>query len=227
MPLLPQHGDDAAAAKSARRHGQHARDEHDAEPEHTGSRNPGSGNAEALSTAARVSRQECPRRPYHRESPMPHLVTRRTVTLGLVTTALLGRSSTPSAQGLPKLIVTKDPTCGCCGAWVDHMRAAGFAADVVETPEINRIKVRLGVPQDLASCHTAEVGRYVIEGRVPAAEVKRLLAEKPEVKGLAVPGMPMGSPGMEMDGMNDTYEVVLFGPAGRKPFARYEGGRTI
>ncbi len=130
-------------------------------------------------------------------------------------------------QAVFKVTVTKDPTCGCCGAWVDHMRAAGFAVDVVETPEINRVKVRLGVPQDLASCHTAEVAGYVLEGHVPAAEVKRLLAERPQAKGRAVAGMPMGSPGMEMDGMAETYEVVLFGPAGRKTFARYEGARSF
>jgi hypothetical protein len=107
------------------------------------------------------------------------------------------------------------------------MRSAGFPVEVIETHEINRVKVRLGVPQALASCHTAEVDGYVLEGHVPAAQVKRLLTERPQAMGLAVPGMPMGSPGMEMDGMADTYEVVLFGPAGRRTFARYEGGRLL
>ena len=84
------------------------------------------------------------------------------------------------------------------------------------------------MPQDLASCHTAEIAGYVIEGHVPADAIKRLLAEKPTGKGLAVAGMPMGSPGMEMDGMApETYEVVLFGPTGRKTFARYEGARLL
>lgn len=132
------------------------------------------------------------------------------------------------AEALPNVVVNKDPTCGCCGAWADHMRAAGFPVEVVEVADINRIKVRLGVPQPLASCHTAEVGGYVVEGHVPAAEVKRLLAERPEGRGLAVPGMPMGSPGMEMDGMApDTYEVVLFGPTGRRTFARYQCTRAL
>jgi len=129
---------------------------------------------------------------------------------------------------LPKIVVSKHPSCGCCSGWVEHMKAAGFPVEVRETPEINCVKVRLGVPNDLASCHTAEVGGYVIEGHVPADAVKRLLAEGPQAKGLAVPGMLMGSPGMEMNGMTpDTYEVVLFGPSGRSTFARYQGARPV
>jgi hypothetical protein len=124
--------------------------------------------------------------------------------------------------------VTKDPNCGCCGGWVEHMKAAGFPMEVVTTPQVNRVKVRLGVPDDLASCHTAEVGGYVIEGHVPADAIKRLLGEKPQAKGLAVPGMPVGSPGMEVAGVeNDTYEVILFGLSSRKTFARYEGTRLL
>jgi len=131
-------------------------------------------------------------------------------------------------ESLPKLIVTKDPSCGCCSGWVDHLKSAGFPVEVRETPEINRVKVRLGVPDDLASCHTAEVGGYVIEGHVPADAIKRLLAERPQAKGLAVPGMPVGSPGMEIAGAkDDTYEVVLFGPSGNKTFARYQGSRRV
>jgi hypothetical protein len=129
---------------------------------------------------------------------------------------------------LPKVLVTKDPNCGCCGGWVDHMKAAGFPVEVVTTPQVNRVKARLGVPDDLASCHTAEVSGYVIEGHVPADAVKRLLAEKPQAKGLAVPGMPVGSPGMEIEGMApDTYDVVLFGPSGQTTFARYQGSRQV
>lgn len=129
---------------------------------------------------------------------------------------------------LPKVVVTKDPNCGCCGGWVEHMKAADFPVDVRETPEINRVKVRLGVPDDLASCHTAEVGGYVVEGHVPADAVKRLLAEKPQARGLAVPGMPVGSPGMEVQGVApDIYEVALFGPSGQTTFARYQGTRQV
>ena len=132
------------------------------------------------------------------------------------------------AAGLPRMVVTKDPSCGCCTGWAEHVRAAGFPVEIVETDSLNRVKARLGVPQDLAGCHTAEVGGYVVEGHVPASMVKRLLAEKPQAKGLAVAGMPVGSPGMEVEGMEpDAYEVVLFGPLGRRAFARFKGGREV
>ena len=111
---------------------------------------------------------------------------------------------------------------------MDHVRAAGFPVDVIESADVNRLKVRLGVPQALASCHTAEVGGYVLEGHVPAGAIKRLLAEKPQAKGLAVAGMPVGSPGMEVEGAEpDTYEVVLFGPAGQRTFTRYKGPAEV
>jgi hypothetical protein len=156
------------------------------------------------------------------------LMTRRSLVISLAAGALLPFSRSLRAQDLPRIVVSKDPTCGCCTGWVDHLRQAGFSADVVETLEINRVKVRLGVPDDLASCHTAEIGGYVIEGHVPADAIKRLLAEKPAGKGLAVAGMPMGSPGMEMEGMApDTYEVVLFGPSGRATFACYQGAHPV
>jgi hypothetical protein len=155
-------------------------------------------------------------------------MTRRSLITGLAACTLLAYSRPLRAEDLPKIVVSKDPTCGCCTGWVQHLRQAGFTAHVIETSEINRVKVRLGVPQDLASCHTAEIGGYVIEGHVPADAIKRLLAEKPTGKGLAVAGMPMGSPGMEMEGMApETYEVVLFGPAGHRVFARYSGPQAL
>ncbi|MBM6595364.1 DUF411 domain-containing protein [Microvirga pudoricolor] len=148
--------------------------------------------------------------------------------LGATGTILATGHAFAQAAPLPKVVVTKDPNCGCCGGWVDHMKAAGFPVEVITTPQVNRVKARLGVPDDLASCHTAEVAGYVIEGHVPADAVKRLLAEKPQAKGLAVPGMPVGSPGMEVAGAeNDTYDVVLFGPSGQKTFARYQGPRLV
>jgi hypothetical protein len=156
------------------------------------------------------------------------MMTRRELLAGSAAAALLAQMTGAWAQALPKVTVSKEPTCGCCSQWVHHMRSAGFSVEVIETAEINRVKVRLGVPQDLASCHTAEVAGYVLEGHVPGAEVKRLLAEQPQARGLAVPGMPMNSPGMEVQGMAaDTYEVVLFGPFGRKIYARYEGSRLL
>jgi hypothetical protein len=102
----------------------------------------------------------------------------------------------------------------------------GLSGPVVETANVNAVKRRLGVPSDLASCHTAQVDGYVIEGHVPASAIQRLLAQRPQAVGLAVPGMPVGSPGME-GGAPETYEVVLFGPQGRRTFARYEGGREL
>lgn len=126
------------------------------------------------------------------------------------------------------MIVTRDPSCGCCSAWVDHVRAAGFEAKVVESSRLAQLKARLGVPRDLHSCHTAEIGGYAIEGHVPASAIRRLLAERPTATGLAVPGMPVGSPGMEVPGApDDQYEVILFGPSGQRIFARFEGSREL
>lgn len=117
--------------------------------------------------------------------------------------------------------VYKSPTCGCCKEWEKHMRESGFTVVSHDTPDMNAVKQEHGITQDIGSCHTATVGGYVLEGHVPAADVKRLLAERPAVAGLAVPGMPMGSPGME--GIyKDKYNVVAFDRAGgRSVFASY------
>lgn len=130
--------------------------------------------------------------------------------------------------GLPPMVVNKDPSCGCCSGWVEHVRAAGFQAKVVELSNLAPLKARLGVPRDLHSCHTAEIAGYAIEGHVPASAIKRLLAERPTATGLAVPGMPVGSPGMEVPGSpDDRYDVILFGPFGKRTFARFEGAREL
>ncbi len=135
---------------------------------------------------------------------------------------------TLAAPELPKLTVTKDPNCGCCTGWADHIRAAGFPVEIVETGEITRVKARLGVPRHLAACHTAEVEAYVIEGHVPAKAIRRLLAERPQIKGLAVPGMPVGSPGMEVEGTPpETYDVIAFGPSGETRFERFKGADPV
>lgn len=140
--------------------------------------------------------------------------------------ATLHAPSSWATENLPRIKVSKDPSCGCCSAWIDHVRAAGFSADVVDLSDMNPLKARLGVPRALTSCHTAEVAGYVIEGHVPAEAIQRLLLEKPQARGLAVPGMPVGSPGMEVPGTTpDTYDVILFGPSGQTTFARYTGGR--
>lgn len=128
-----------------------------------------------------------------------------------------------AARG-PEIIVHKDPSCGCCGAWIEHLRQAGFSVTGRDVADLYTLKERLGVPADLASCHTAEVAGYVVEGHVPADAIERLLAERPAATGLVVPGMPLGSPGMEVAGMApESYAVILFGPAGTTTFARYEG----
>ena len=129
------------------------------------------------------------------------------------------------AETLPMVTVSKDPTCDCCTGWADHVRAAGFPVTIVEATDLKSIKARLGVPDDLAGCHTAEVGPYVLEGHVPASAIKRLLREKPKATGLAVPGMPAGSPGM--GGTPQVYEVTLFKPNERQSFGRYQGGDQL
>jgi hypothetical protein len=155
----------------------------------------------------------------------PH---RRVFLAGVAASFAVARLPAWAQEPLPKVVVNRDPSCGCCGAWVEHLRKAGFTAEVVETAELNRVKTRLGVPQALAACHTAEVSGYVIEGHVPATAIKRLLAEKPQAKGLAVPGMPVGSAGMEVEGAEpETYSVILFGPSGQRRFARFRGSAEI
>lgn len=132
------------------------------------------------------------------------------------------------AETLPLVTVTKDPSCGCCDGWVEHIEAAGFPVRVLDSGDMFSLKQRLGVPVELASCHTAEVGGYVIEGHVPAAAVKRLLAERPAGVGLAVPGMPAGSPGMDFPGVQpEPYEVFLFDASGHNSFLRFLGAQEI
>ena len=158
------------------------------------------------------------------------LLTRRAWIARLATTALGGAALTALVPrvvtGAPKptaITVYKDPSCGCCTKWVDHLRANGFAPDVHDRSDMDALKDSLGVPAKLRSCHTAVVEKYVVEGHVPAADVKRLLASKPaKTVGVAVPGMPAGSPGMEMGTRVDRYEVVAFAPGGAtRVFARH------
>jgi hypothetical protein len=111
--------------------------------------------------------------------------------------------------------VYKSPTCGCCTDWVDHLKENGFEVQVTETNNLNPIKIDAGLTPSLASCHTAFIGDYVIEGHVPANDIRRLIADAPDAKGLAVPGMPAGSPGMEMGDRKDRYQVLLFNTSGQ------------
>lgn len=141
--------------------------------------------------------------------------------LGAQAAPATGATATaPAATTLAE--VYKTPTCGCCGDWVDHLRAAGFAVRVHEVDDMAPVRRRLGMPAALASCHTARIGGYVVEGHVPATEIRRLLASNIVALGLAVPGMPVGSPGMEMGPRLDPYEVLLVERSGRtRVFARY------
>ena len=141
---------------------------------------------------------------------------------GAALTSLLPRSSAAAPKPTP-ITVYKDPSCGCCKNWVEHLRANGFAPDVHDRSDMDSLKDSLGVPAALRSCHTGVVGTYVIEGHVPAADVKQLLATKPaRTVGLAVPGMPAGSPGMEMGSRVDRYDVIAFASAGAtRIFARH------
>lgn len=132
-----------------------------------------------------------------------------------------GNAALASSADSGAVVVYKSPACGCCGDWVDHLRTNGFEVRVEDRDDLRPVKAELGVPSDLAACHTAVVDGYVVEGHVPAADVRRLLEERPDVAGVAVPGMPVGSPGMEGP-REERYSVVAFdGDGGREVFARH------
>lgn len=126
----------------------------------------------------------------------------------------LGRKLLAAAPPIP-ITVYKDPGCECCGRWVQHLTANGFSPAVKNTSNMDEIKKSMQVPTALQSCHTAVVGKYVIEGHVPADDIKKLLASKEDIRGLAAPGMPMGSPGMEMGGKADHYDIIAFSNSGK------------
>lgn len=121
--------------------------------------------------------------------------------------------SRPAAAAGPAITVYKTPTCGCCRKWVDHLEAHGFRVETVDMGDLTAVKQKHGVPSGMASCHTAVVDGYTVEGHVAADVIQKLLAERPAVKGLAVPGMPMGSPGMEGP-FKEPYEVYTFDARG-------------
>lgn len=114
-----------------------------------------------------------------------------------------------SAAHAAALTVYKSPACGCCAKWIEHVEKHGHKVKVVNVDDIMAVKAKAGIPDRLASCHTTMVGGYVVEGHVPAADIKKLLATKPKAKGIAVPGMPMGSPGMEHGDHRQPYETLL------------------
>lgn len=122
----------------------------------------------------------------------------------------------------PPITVYKTPTCGCCSMWVDHLKASGFTVETVDMPNLSEVKARYGVAPEMQSCHTGVVDGYVVEGHVPADDIKRLLAERPEARGIAVPGMPIGSPGMEVPGQAaQPYDVMLLTDGAPEVFASH------
>jgi hypothetical protein len=137
--------------------------------------------------------------------------------LGLTTAAAPPRTDSDK----PTITVYKDPDCGCCKNWIEHLIKHGYTVKVNDTRELKKVKRSLGVPEKLEACHTALVGAYLVEGHVPAADIDRLLKTHPKVAGIAVPGMPAGSPGMEM-GARQPYSVISFDRAGKTAvFARH------
>lgn len=145
-----------------------------------------------------------------------------------VTAALIGVSFGPArAQTRSPVKIYKDPSCGCCTQWADHLIASGFPVQIEDSAELQSLKASFDIAPELMSCHTALIESYVLEGHVPAHAILRLLEARPDATGLAVPGMPMGSPGME-GGEMETYSVILFGRAGRRQmFGRYRGASPV
>jgi hypothetical protein len=152
-------------------------------------------------------------------------LTRRSALLVAAWTAVFAKTRSRAAEE-HMITVHKDPSCGCCAGWVRHLQQAGFLVKNIDTADLEPVKTRLGVPAELAACHTAQTGSYVKEGHVPVVALRRLLEDKPSAAGLAVPGMPIGAPGME-GGSPEPYEVVLFGHAGRRTYMRFVGDRAL
>lgn len=143
------------------------------------------------------------------------LVVAAVVLAAVVSGSLLATAPPAASQELPEVTVYKDPNCGCCSLWVEHMERAGFTVTATNTTDMPALRARHGVPSHVQSCHTAIVDGFVVEGHVPADDVKRLLTSRPQVKGIAVPGMPLGSPGMDQGPVRHAYSVVTFDEAGR------------
>ena len=153
------------------------------------------------------------------------LMRRLTLAVSIVATCGLGIAAQPkpAAPSPSTVVVYKSPTCGCCGAWITHLQAHGFQVEANNLPDaqLRAVGKAAGVTDDLASCHTAKVGGYIVEGHVPAEDIRRLLKEKPAIVGITAPGMPMGSPGME-GGAKQPYNVIAFTKDGKRTvFAKH------
>jgi hypothetical protein len=155
-------------------------------------------------------------------------MTRRIVLGGAAVAAVAHAGWVRAAEAL-HVAVTKGPGCECCEGWAKHLRDNGFTVAVTESTELNAFKARLGIPADLRTCHTGQLAGYLLEGHVPASAIRRLLSQKPAaIMGLAVPGMPVGSPGMEVEGAPpEEYSVIAFGSSYRKVWSRYRGTAEI
>lgn len=145
------------------------------------------------------------------------------VTLALLGLTFLMLGGCRSTAERPTVQVYKTATCGCCTKWIDHLVAAGFEVEAKDLPDLASLKSENGVPAELVSCHTALVDGYVLEGHVPAADIERLLSERPAIRGLAVPEMPLGSPGMEHPdpSRHEPYDVMSFGQDGVRVYASH------
>lgn len=158
---------------------------------------------------------------------MKRLLTLLLCIIALGAGALLGYHLTraePAAEAVagPAITVYKSPTCGCCRDWVKHLEKNGFTVTVHDVDDVDPFKRKAGITPTLSSCHTAFIDSYAVEGHVPAADIRRLLAERPAARGLTVPGMPLGSPGMEVEGRQDHYQVLLFRDNGEtRVFSEY------
>lgn len=148
------------------------------------------------------------------------MITRRSFVCVTVAALTLGKFARASARDTPLVSVYKSPACGCCGEWVRHMRANGFRVETHDVADVMPVKRQYRVPDEFVSCHTAVIGGYAIEGHVPASDVKRLLRERPNIRGLAVPGMVAGSPGMEQ-GLPQPYETLAFDDRGSRIFMQH------
>ena len=142
--------------------------------------------------------------------------------IGAVLFALELRSPIENTTDI--VIVYKTRECQCCTKWVDHLKESGFSVTVHDKPSLLPVKHRLGVPDAMASCHTATIGGYVLEGHVPASDIRRMLEERPVARGLAVPGMPIGSPGMEQGDLVEPYQTLLFDKEGKTRIYTEHGG---
>lgn len=132
----------------------------------------------------------------------------------LILTAILF-STVASSAWAKTMQVYKSPTCGCCQKWIDYLKKNGFEVESKDETQMDAVKKKLGVPVNLSSCHTAVIDGYIVEGHVPAEAIQRLLKERPKVRGLSVPGMPIGSPGMEQGDTVEHYDVVTFDSKGK------------